>query len=148
MLASLEAAGADLLDARGQAQAEARVGAATNALGQATAQAERAAAALKLAETEAARRESLAERGLISQQELDVARTEFFSAQQEARASEFGQRVAEFEVAALSDSFVSRIFRVKSDLKSGMSGRLGSKAMIVISRLVCSLKFGVTHRFK
>jgi HlyD family secretion protein len=99
VLASLEAAGADLLDARGQAQAEARVGAATNALGQATAQAERAAAALKLAETEAARRESLAERGLISQQELDVARTEFFSAQQEARASEFGQRVAEFEVA-------------------------------------------------
>lgn len=98
VLAVLEASGADFLDARSLAQAEARVRAAEAARDAAAAQRARAEAAQQLAAAEFERAEQLRKQDVASAQEYDLARMRAETAAQEARAAEFGLRVAEFEV--------------------------------------------------
>ena len=66
VIAVLEPAGADLLDARSRAQAEASVRASESALARAEAQHEASAASLDLARTEAERRRQLSATGMVS----------------------------------------------------------------------------------
>jgi HlyD family secretion protein len=99
VLATLETKGADLLDARGEAQARAQVQAATARREFATAQRESARAAAALAVQERDRQRTLRAAGSVSQQELDAAETRAVVANQDARAGEFALQVAEFELA-------------------------------------------------
>ncbi len=98
VLAVLEPAGADILDARSRAQAEARVRAAASQVAQAEAQRERADATLEFARTEAARQQRLAADRLVSQQQLDVADNRERTAAQDDRAAAFALQVAQFEL--------------------------------------------------
>lgn len=98
VLAVLEPAGGDILDRRSRAQAEARVRAAESQVDQTEAQRARAAAALDLAEAEAQRQRELAERNLISQQQLDVALNQERTAAQDDRAAEFAMQVAQHDL--------------------------------------------------
>jgi HlyD family secretion protein len=97
-LALLETAGADLLDARGQAQADARVRGAEAAREAAIAQRARADAAAKMYATDFERRQRLLEQKAISLQEFDAAQMRANTSAQEARAAEFAVKVAEFEL--------------------------------------------------
>ena len=97
-LAILETSGADFLDARGQAQAEARVRAAEASRQLAGARLASARAATTLAASDLARFQELAKRGAVAQQELEVATMRETTAVQEMRAAEFAQQVAEFEL--------------------------------------------------
>jgi HlyD family secretion protein len=99
VLATLETKGADLLDARGEAQARAQVQAATARREFAAAQRESAKAAAALAVQERDRQRTLRTAGSVSQQELDAAETRAVVAAQDARAAEFALQVAEFELA-------------------------------------------------
>jgi HlyD family secretion protein len=97
VLAVLETAEGELLDASRLAQAEARVRAATAAQGAAQAQLERAAAALFLAKAEAGRIRSLWAQGAVTQQDLEVAEMRERVSAQDHRAAEFSLQVAEYE---------------------------------------------------
>lgn len=97
VLARLTTSGADLLDARGLAQAEARVRAAAANREAAVAQAASARAAAELAKSDLARFQALAERKAISTQELETATMREAATAQELRAAEFGAQVAGFE---------------------------------------------------
>ena len=97
-LAVLEASGADFLDARSQAQAEARVR-ATEAAREATlAQRDRASAAARMFAAEFERAKQLRETKVLSAQEFDTALMRADTAGQELRAAEFALKVAEFEL--------------------------------------------------
>ncbi len=98
VVAVLEPARADILDASSQAQAEARVRGAQSQVAQAEAQRERAAAAFELARTDAARQRALARDKLVSAQTLDVAENRELTAAQEDRASTFALQVARYEL--------------------------------------------------
>lgn len=98
VLAILEPAGGDILDRRSRAQAEARVRSAESLVAQAGAQRQRAAAALDLAEAEARRQRALAERNLISQQQLDVTLNQERTAAQDDRAAQFALQVARHDL--------------------------------------------------
>ncbi|WP_138223203.1 efflux RND transporter periplasmic adaptor subunit [Nibricoccus aquaticus] len=98
LLTSLETSGADLLDARSLAQAEARVRAAEAARDQAVARRESAKATAELARTELDRVQSLFAQVSVSRQDLDAAVTRARTTAEEGRASEFGARIAEYEL--------------------------------------------------
>jgi HlyD family secretion protein len=98
IVAVLEPASGDILDASSQAQAEAHVRAAESQVAQAEAERQRAAATLELARTEAARQRVLARDKLVSQQEIDVAENRELTATQEDRASTFSLQVARYEL--------------------------------------------------
>ncbi len=98
VLATLETSGADFLDARSQAQAEARIRAATAARDAAQAQHERASAAAQLAASDLARLRQLFEQKVLSPQEFDAAQMRATTARQDERAAEFNHRVAEHEL--------------------------------------------------
>jgi HlyD family secretion protein len=98
VLAVLETSGADLLDARGQAQADARVRAAEANRQLVGAQLARARAAHVLAKSDLVRVRDLVERGAVSQQEFESATARETTAMEEVRAAEFAQQVAEFEL--------------------------------------------------
>lgn len=98
ILAVLDTSGADLLDARGEAQAEARVKAAQANRELAGARLARAEAAAALSAQELARLKTLTERGAVSRQELDGAIMRDATAVQEVRAAEFSRQIAEFEL--------------------------------------------------
>lgn len=98
VLAVLESGGADLLDARAQAQAEARVRGAEAAREAAAAQRERATAAARMFAAELARARRLHGGRVLSPQEFDVAQMRAETAEQEARAAEFAFKVSEFEL--------------------------------------------------
>lgn len=98
VLATLEAGGADFLDARTQAQAEAGVKAAEAARDAARAQQERAVAAARTMAAEFERAKQLRATNVNSPQEYDLAQLRSETAAQDARAAEFALRVAEFEV--------------------------------------------------
>jgi HlyD family secretion protein len=106
ILARLEANGADFLDARSQAQAEARVRATEAAREAALAQRERAEAAARMYAAEFARARTLRDQKVLSGQEYDAAEARAITTLQEARAAEFGFKVADYELqqarAALS----------------------------------------------
>jgi HlyD family secretion protein len=98
ILAVMEASGADFLDARGQAQAEARVRGAEAAREAASAQRERARAASKMFNEDLARLKQLFAQKVLSAQEFDTAQMRAATATQDERAAEFGLQVAEFEL--------------------------------------------------
>lgn len=99
VLAYLETAQADLLDARSLAQAEARVNAAAAAREQAGALANRAKAAATLARADFERAQQLFERGGIDRQEMDQAVMRDTMAAEEGRAAMFALQVATHEEA-------------------------------------------------
>src|SRR5690606_5388377 len=121
VLAVLEPAGGDILDARSRAQAEARVRAAESQVDQAEAQRERAAAALELATSEAARQRSLARDRLVSQQQLDIAVNRERTAAQEDRAAAFALQIARYELE-----------QAHATLMRGQPGAGGDEATITI----------------
>jgi HlyD family secretion protein len=98
VLAVMEAGGADILDVRTQAQAEARVRGAEAAREAASAQRERARAAAKMFNEDLARLKQLFTQKVLSAQEFDVAQMRATTATQDERAAEFGLQVAEFEL--------------------------------------------------
>ncbi len=98
VLATLETSGADFLDARSQAQAEARVRAAEATREAALAQRERAGAAAKMYAADFDRLKQLFAQKVLSAQEFDSAQMRTTTALQEERAAEFGLKVAEFEL--------------------------------------------------
>ena len=97
-LAVLETSGADFLDARTQAQVEARVRAAEAAREAAMAQRDRARAAARMFTSDFDRVKALRAQQVLSAQEFDIAQMRAETAAQEARAAEFGVKVAEFEL--------------------------------------------------
>ena len=99
VLAVLEPGGADMLDVRSQAQAEARLASTRSARALAEAHRQRAAAALKLARSEHERYRQLAEAGAVSRQEMEMAEAAWTTAQQDDRAAEFNLQVATHELA-------------------------------------------------
>jgi HlyD family secretion protein len=98
VLAVLETNEADLLDARAQAQAEARVRGAEANVAQAAAQTERARAAHAMAAADLSRFRTLAQSQVVSQQELDAVVMREATAAQDLRAAEFSGQVAAFEL--------------------------------------------------
>jgi len=98
VIAVLEPASGDILDASSQAQAEARARGAESQVDQAEAERARAAASLDLAQTDAARQRVLARDRLVSLQTLDVAENRERTAAQENRASTFALQVARYEL--------------------------------------------------
>jgi len=98
VLAELETAGTDLLDASALAQAEARAGAAASNLDAAEARRAAAQATGELAAAEMRRQRVLAEKKLISAQELETAEMRATTAEQEERAAAFAAQVASFEL--------------------------------------------------
>ncbi|PTX91368.1 HlyD family efflux transporter periplasmic adaptor subunit [Opitutus sp. ER46] len=98
LLAVLESSGADFLDARLLAQAEARIRGAEAARDAAVAQRDRAAAAAKLAAAEFERARVLREQRVASAQEFDLAQMRADTAAQDARAGEFAVKVAAYEL--------------------------------------------------
>jgi HlyD family secretion protein len=98
VLAVLETSEADFLDARTQAQAEARVRATEAAVAQAAAQMERVRAAHDMAATDLHRFRSLAQSQVVSPQELDTVVMREATAAQELRAAEFSRQIATFEL--------------------------------------------------
>jgi HlyD family secretion protein len=98
VLAMLETSGADFLDARTQAQAEARVRATEAAREAALAQRDRANAAARMFASDFERMKALREQKVLSAQEFDTAQMRAETAAQDVRAAEFGLKVAEFEL--------------------------------------------------
>jgi HlyD family secretion protein len=98
ILAVLETSGADFLDARTLAQAEARVRAADAARQAALAQRDRAQASAKMFASDFERVKVLRERQVLSAQEFDSAQMRAETATQDTRAAEFALKVAEFEL--------------------------------------------------
>jgi HlyD family secretion protein len=98
VLAVLETSGADFLDARSQAQAEARVRAAEATREAALAQRERASAAAKMFAADFERLKQLYAQRALSAQEFDAAQMRTTTAAQDERSAEFGLKVAEFEL--------------------------------------------------
>jgi HlyD family secretion protein len=98
VITMLETAGADLLDARSQAQAEARVRGAEAAREAAAAQRERTLSAGRMFNAEYERAKKLREQKVVSIQEFDAVQMRAETAAQDARAAEFAHRVAEFEL--------------------------------------------------
>lgn len=98
VLATLETSGADFLDARTQAQAEARTRAAEAARDAAIAQRDRAKAGARMFALDLERVKALREEKVLSAQEFDTAEMRAETAAQDVRAAEFGVKVAEFEL--------------------------------------------------
>lgn len=98
VLAVLETSGADFLDARTQAQAEARVHTAEANRDAANAQRTRARAAEKMFGAEFERAQRLRKDAVLSAQEFDAAQMHAITSEQDARAAEFALKVAEFEL--------------------------------------------------
>lgn len=98
VLAVLETSGADLLDARSLAQAQARVRGAESARAQAAARHTGAEANLKQTRLELTRTQGLFDQKILTQQELDLALTRETIAHQDERAAAFGLQVADYEL--------------------------------------------------
>lgn len=99
VLAVLESGGADLLDTRSLAQAEARIRASEAAVAQAQAQRARAGASAKMQRDDFTRQQRLFASGASSRQEIEGAEMRATVAAQEERAAEFAGQIAEFELA-------------------------------------------------
>ncbi|MEI6463486.1 MAG: HlyD family efflux transporter periplasmic adaptor subunit [Verrucomicrobiota bacterium] len=121
-LAVLEPAGADFLDTRNQAQAEARLRAAEAARDAARAQRERAGAAARLFAAEFGRSRVLRDQKVLSVQEFEASQMKSETSEQEARAAEFSLRVAEFEVQ-----------QARAILSRGQTGANGVEPLIITS---------------
>lgn len=122
VLAVLETTGADFLDARLQAQAEARVRAAEAAGEAAKAQRERADAAAKMFAADLTRARLLREQKVISAQEFDGIQMRAETSAQDQRAAEFTFKVAEFELQ-----------QARALLSRGLPGGNGAEPLVVTS---------------
>lgn len=122
VLAVLETGGADFLDARGQAQAEARVRAAEANREAALAQRERATAAAKMFSKDFDRLKQLFSQKVLSAQEFDSAQMRATTTQQDERTAEFALKVAEFELQ-----------QAQAILSRGLSGSSAGAAPLVIT---------------
>ncbi|MSU22277.1 MAG: HlyD family efflux transporter periplasmic adaptor subunit [Opitutus sp.] len=98
MLAVLETSGADFLDARSLAQAEARVRAAGANREAAVAQRERARAAAQMFTADFERLKKLFAQKVLSAQEFDAAQMRATTTAQDERTAEFAAQIAEFEL--------------------------------------------------
>lgn len=98
VLATIEAADPALLDPRSEAEAEARVKAATAVRDQANPLFEAARARHELAQKELERAQELIQNQVISQQELDKALTQERASGEELKAAQFAEQIAEFEL--------------------------------------------------
>ena len=98
VLATLETSGADFLDARSQARAEAAVHAAEASREAALAQRERAGATAKMFTADLERLKQLFAQKVLSAQEFDAAQMRASTTAQDERAAEFALKVAEFEL--------------------------------------------------
>ena len=98
VLATLETSGADFLDARSQARAEAAVRAAEANREAVLAQRERAGATTKMFTADFERLKQLFAQKVLSPQEFDSAQMRASTAAQDERAAEFVLKVAEFEL--------------------------------------------------
>lgn len=98
VLAVLEGGGADFLDARSQAQAEARIKAAEAARDAARAQLARATSVARMAAADFERVKTLRGQKVLSIQEFDAAQMRAETGVQDVRAAEFAQKVAEFDL--------------------------------------------------
>ncbi|MCA9061683.1 MAG: HlyD family efflux transporter periplasmic adaptor subunit [Planctomycetaceae bacterium] len=87
----------ELLDARAQAEAEARVLAAEADVIRADVASEQARIQFELSEANFERNRTLREKNSVSQSDYDVAETAFRSAEQAVRAAAFDQQIAQFE---------------------------------------------------
>ncbi len=123
VVAVLETSGADFLDARSQAQAEARMRAAEAARDAARAQKDRAMAAAKMFGADLVRLKQLFAQKVLSAQEFDAAQMRASTTQQEERAAEFALKVAEFELQ-----------QAQAILSRGASGGVvGSEPLVITS---------------
>lgn len=122
VLAVLETSGADFLDARTQAQAEARVRAAEAAREAALAQRDRAGAAARMYAAEFERVKTLRAEKVLSPQEFDIAQMRAETAAQDVRAAEFAFKVAEFELE-----------QARALLMRGTSGSAGAEPLVITS---------------
>jgi HlyD family secretion protein len=122
VLAVLETSGADFLDARLLAQAEARVLAAEAAREASKAQRERADAAARMFTADLARAKTLREQRVISPQEYDVMQMRAETSGQEQRAAEFSFKVAEFELQ-----------QARALLSRGQPGGGGAEPLVITS---------------
>jgi HlyD family secretion protein len=98
VLASIAPTDPALLDARAQAESEARVRAAEAALERADPQVEAARAALQFAESDLARTRRLHERNAASRDEVERAELLYRTRTQELRSAQFAQEIARFEL--------------------------------------------------
>lgn len=98
VLARLTSAEPMLLDARTQAELSAAVEGARAALGQAQAESARATATLERARSTLRRQQDLAQAGLISPDELEVAQTALRTAEEGLRAAEFSVARAQYDL--------------------------------------------------
>lgn len=109
LLTSLEPADPSLLDARQQAEAQARVKAAEAARRRAETQVEQADAASEHAEADYRRFEELVKKGTVTQDQFEQSGLDRRSRREELRAAQFALQVADFELeqaqAALIRSF-------------------------------------------
>lgn len=122
VLAVLETGGADFLDSRLQAQAEARVQAAEAAREAARAQRERAEAAARMFAADLARAKVLRDQKVISAQEYDVMQMRAETSVQDQRAAEFSSKVAEFELQ-----------QARALLSRGQPGGGGAEPLVITS---------------
>ncbi|MCA9058263.1 MAG: efflux RND transporter periplasmic adaptor subunit [Planctomycetaceae bacterium] len=88
----------ELLDARAQAEAQARIDAAAAHVSRSEATVGQIQVQLDLAEAEFARAEELMQKNSISHADHDAARAAFHAAQQSLSAAGFDRRIAEFEL--------------------------------------------------
>ena len=100
LLATLEAIEAPLLDARSEAQSEARIKVSQAALRQAKAREQNAKNSFEFAEREQERISELVAKGSLSKREREVAELEYKQRGQELESSRFGVKVARYELAA------------------------------------------------
>lgn len=89
-----------VLDPRSRAQAQAQVAAAKSALRAAKEQARAAAAAAQMADSELKRLQPLVDKGLISRNEFDKAKTESQTTTAAKRSTDFNVEVAKYELEA------------------------------------------------
>ena len=115
VLARLAPAPPTLIDARTQAELSASVEAARAALGQARAERERAATALTRAASALKRQRELADAGLISRDELEIADTTLRAAEESSKAAGFTVARAEYELTSA---------RARLEQQGGPGGRV------------------------
>ena len=125
VIAVLESGGADLLDTRSLAQAEARVRAAEASVAQAAAQRARAGANAKMQRDDLVRQKTLFNGGTLSRQEFDGAEMRAMTTAQEERAAEFAGQIAEFE-RAQAQAFLLRGQPARGT--TGVAGEVGRAA--------------------
>jgi HlyD family secretion protein len=131
VLAVIEGGDADFLDARTQAQAQARANAAAAQRDAAAAQRERAAAAAKLFTADFARLKELFEKNVLSRQEFEVAQMRADTATQDTRAAEFALKVAEYELEQ-AQALLGRGTTNKSGEPQVITSPVGGKILRVL----------------